>query len=194
VAFRSLTSQDKKRLAPLPSTPAPNSSEANSNPLTQQTRQEAARRQARLSRAFCSPHSGAWRSHSRAAEIRKTRRHPRRLPLAARCPSRPPRDASGQRGRLASGRAGAISGRKGSSRALPSSPQSLPPSRGRGRAAAPRRLGPPGSPTHARTHLPRRGPPPAPLPPSSPLAPARPVTPATPRRYPPSSAEGAGLR
>lgn len=290
MAFQPLTSQEKKLLAPVTSTPAPKLLEANSNVFTQQTGEEPVKKKARLSRAFCSPHPGAWRSYSRAAEICKTQRHRLRPSCAARSPSYPPRDTPGRRGRLPSGGAGAISEGKGSSGALPptppepalirggSLPSSPPPSSREGRAgrcqahggaagaqhsrvstqpgrcpagescaeplgAGASLLPPPPRPprsahprlrasllpadggegaplwgrarseaegigpariSHARTHLPRRGPPAAtaarrrgalaPRPPAPSFTSARPVTPATPRRAAPSSAGGAGLR
>lgn len=146
MAFQPLTSQEKKLLAPVTSTPAPKLLEANSNVFTQQTGEEPVKKKARLSRAFCSPHPGAWRSYSRAAEICKTQRHRLRPSCAARSPSYPPRDTPGRRGRLPSGGAGAISEGKGSSGALPptppepalirggSLPSSPPPSSREGRA------------------------------------------------------------
>lgn len=54
----------------------------------------------------------------RAVEICETQQHQLRLSFTARCPSYPLRDASGRRGRLESGGAGATSERKGSSGAL----------------------------------------------------------------------------
>lgn len=62
----------------------------------------------------------------RAVEICETQQHQLRLSFTARCPSYPLRDASGRRGRLESGGAGATSERKGSSGALLST--SPPPS------------------------------------------------------------------
>lgn len=86
-AFKPLTGPKNKLGAPIPSTPALKSFEANSSLFMQQTREALVNMKARLSRAFCSPRSGAWSGRSRAVGTCRTRPRSRAVPGTRGAPS-----------------------------------------------------------------------------------------------------------